>query len=142
VRRYDKGQYNRRVELTNEVIFRKVTNGIRESKLYLMPDLTIDDVAEHLGTNRTYISRAFKAHGEGFSSFLMKTRVEKLQGYIQNAEEEGRVLEDGEDLAMVSGFLNKRAMQRAVRKIEGKTFGQVWKECSESGNNSLPLSRL
>jgi len=139
VRKPDKELYARRVELTNEVIFKKVTRGISDDKLYLMPDLTINDVADHLGTNRTYISRAFKAHGEGFSSYLMKVRVERLQGYIQSADEEGRVLEDGEDLAMVSGFLNKRAMMRAVKKIDGKTFGQVKRECLES-DNSLPLS--
>jgi len=114
------------------VVFRKVDKLVREKKLYREPELTMNDIADMIGTNRTYISRAMQRYGDGFVNYMTKLRVEKLHAYIIEADEEGRLLEDGEDLAMKSGFVNKRAMQRAVWKIEGKSMYEFKKARSES----------
>jgi len=105
---------------------------VKEKKLYRDPDITIDEIAEILGTNRTYVSRAMKSQAGGFTNYITRLRVEGLHTYISEADEEGRLLEDGEDLAMITGFVNKRAMQRAVKKIDGVSLFEFNKGRLES----------
>ncbi|MBQ0006178.1 MAG: helix-turn-helix transcriptional regulator [Alistipes sp.] len=121
-------QYADRIELTNEMIYRKMDRLVRERELYRNHNLTMDDVADMLGTNRTYLSRAVNCYAGGFVKYMMNLRVEGLHRYISEADEGGRLLEDGEDLAMKTGFVNKRAMVRAVKKIDGVTFYTVRKK--------------
>lgn len=125
-------QYIGRVELTNELIFRKVDRLVREKKLYRQPDLTMEDVAQMLGTNRTYVSRAMQCYAGGFMKYMRNLKVEYLHAYIIEVNEEGRLLEDGEDLAMKAGFVNKRAMQRAVKLTDGESLYEFNKRCRES----------
>jgi len=133
-------QYADRIVLTDEVIFRKVDKTVREKKLYLEPGMTMDDIADILGTNRTYVSRALKSHAGGFVNYMRNLRVERLHEYINEADEEGRMLEDGEDLAMHTGFVNKRAMVRALKKVDGKSLYEIKNAHAES-KKSLPLSK-
>ena len=124
--------YSERIELTNEMIYRKMDRLIREKELYRNHHLTMDDVADMLGTNRTYLSRAVRCHAGGFVNYMLNLRVEGLHRYISEADEEGRLLEDGEDLAMKIGFTNKRAMQRAVKKVDGVNLYALKKKRIES----------
>jgi len=98
----------------------------------MQPDLKIGDIADMLGTNRTYVSRALQSYAGGFVKYMRTLKVEYLHSYITKADEEGRLLEDGEDLAMKVGFVNKRAMQRAVKIIDGVSFYEFNKGRRES----------
>ncbi len=47
----------------------------RKQENFTNPDLSIEDVARAIGTNRTYISRWCSAHGTNFASFITDLRI-------------------------------------------------------------------
>lgn len=46
------------------------------------PDLSIVDVAQAIGSNRTYVSRWFKEQGKTFSSYITDIRIEYAQSLL------------------------------------------------------------
>jgi AraC-like DNA-binding protein len=58
----------------------KVENNLEpvciEKKLYLLPDLTIDDLARELDTTRLYIINFLQSHESNFLQFINRLRVE------------------------------------------------------------------
>ncbi|MBX9745724.1 MAG: helix-turn-helix domain-containing protein, partial [Hyphomonadaceae bacterium] len=89
---------------------------IDEQNLWREPDADLDSIARALATNRTSLSRALNAAGEGLAELLARLR----------AEEAGRrLLEDPEadilSVALESGFGSKAAFNRAFKTRFGVT---------------------
>lgn len=62
----------------NEDPFRERLAVIEEEKLYRDPNLTIFSLSRHIGTNRTYLTRAFReCYGETFSEHINRLRIEE-----------------------------------------------------------------
>ncbi|WP_026802633.1 helix-turn-helix domain-containing protein [Arenimonas oryziterrae] len=79
------------------------------------PELSLADLARHLGTNSNYLSRALnEGLGQSFSDFINRLRVEEAQR---------RLLGPGEVLAIALdvGFGSKASFNRAFRACTGQT---------------------
>jgi AraC-like DNA-binding protein len=63
----------------------------RASRWHLDPTLTLAGLARHLGTNTTYLSRAFnEGLGLSFSAFINKLRAEEIATQLRNGDLHGR----------------------------------------------------
>ena len=88
-----------------------------EHRDYLTPDLKLADLAAHLGTNATALSRLINAHyGTNFSDFLNGLRCEAFLNRIRAGDHERHTLLS---LALDSGFNSKSTFNRAFRKLYG-----------------------
>ena len=54
---------------------------MQEKKLFLRKDLTRDEMAREVMTNRTYISRALQGRGLNFAQFVNSFRAQCQTGY-------------------------------------------------------------
>lgn len=92
-----------------------------EEKIYLKPQLTMTEVAEQLGTNKTYISRLVNnTYKLGFPELINTLRIEYAEEYIikhKNAKQS--------QIAKASGFLSASSFNNTFKKVMGVT-PKVW----------------
>ena len=102
-------------------LFLRVDEQVRRERLYLIPEMSLVEMARRVGTNRTYLSRAMSVSGEKFRDYLFRLRMEELD----------RVLEDENrrdiDLYSVAGFRDERTLNRRLLLERGITYGQLIK---------------
>lgn len=87
-----------------------------QERMYLQPGLSIDSVADHLGSNRSYLARVMKAEfGMTFSEYVAKKRIEYAKELMLSTS---RLLED---IARESGFNDGTTFGRAFKRLVGET---------------------
>jgi len=90
---------------------------IVEEKLFLIPGLSLDEVAEKLHTNRTYISKLVNtSYGMGFPEFLNQLRIDYAEEYLLSHPELSQA-----DVAKACGFLSASSFNVAFKRITGMT---------------------
>lgn len=86
-------------------------------KRFLAPQLTIDDLAAEMGTNKLYMSRYInRKHGDNFSTWITKLRLEEAKSYMR---ENPNVKQ--EEVAFHSGFSSSSYFSRVFSRFESKT---------------------
>ena len=86
-------------------------------QLFLKPSLSLQDIAERLHTNKTYISKLVNnTYNLSFPEFLNTLRVDYAQQYIRNHPNAKQ-----EEIARASGFLSASTFNKIFRKITGLT---------------------
>ena len=86
-------------------------------KRFLAPQLTIDDLAAEMGTNKLYMSRYInRKHGDNFSTWITKLRLEEAKSYMR---ENPNVKQ--EEVAIHSGFSSSSYFSRVFSRFESKT---------------------
>ena len=86
-------------------------------QLFLKPSLSLQDIAERLHTNKTYISKLVNnTYNMSFPEFLNTLRVDYAQQYIRNHPNAKQ-----EEIARASGFLSASTFNNIFRKITGMT---------------------
>ena len=86
-------------------------------KRFLAPQLTIDDLAAEMGTNKLYMSRYInRKHGDNFSTWITKLRLEEAKSYMR---ENPNVKQ--EEVAIYSGFSSSSYFSRVFSRFESKT---------------------
>lgn len=86
-------------------------------KRFLAPQLTIDDLAAEMGTNKLYMSRYInRKHGTNFSTWITKLRLEEAKSYMR---ENPNVKQ--EEVAIYSGFSSSSYFSRVFSRFESKT---------------------
>ncbi|MFZ4582332.1 MAG: helix-turn-helix domain-containing protein [Paludibacter sp.] len=95
---------------TQKKLFERIMVLFNEDKIYLNSQLTILDVANTLGTNRTYISYVINQHfNQNFAFFVNNLRIEQLKReYILHPEYSNEIL------AEICGFGSLSSMKRVV----------------------------
>jgi AraC-like DNA-binding protein len=90
---------------------------IREAGWWRQPGLTLTEVAQRLGTNETYVSRAFNVGlGQNFNAAINGLRVEAVQsGMLADPATELLAL------ALACGFSSKASFNRVFREQTGVT---------------------
>jgi AraC-like DNA-binding protein len=103
----------------------------RAGRWHLDPTLTLAGLARHLGTNTTYLSRAFnEGLGLSFSAFINKLRAEEVATELRNGDRRDLL-----DLALSAGFSSKASFNRAFRAAFGVTASEYRRvEGSKSTN--------
>jgi AraC-like DNA-binding protein len=112
-------------------LLKKLQVLFKEEKIYLNSQLTIFDVVQALGTNRTYISSVINQHyNQNFSYFVNNFRLQQLK-------EEYKLHSDysNEMLAQQCGFGSLSSMKRVVSIHTGMSIAE-WKKKTKSGTLS------
>ena len=91
---------------------------MQEKKLFLRKDLTRDEMAREVMTNRTYITRALKGRGLNFSQFVNSFRTQyAIELMLDGAHRDTPPA----DIAELSGFSHLATMNRYIKKSAGST---------------------
>ncbi len=94
---------------------KRIEKEMDDSKPYLNPELTIDDLAQLCNTNKTYISRAINNKtNDNFNSYINSYRVNEGINIMQNDNQLPLI-----DVAYKSGFNSKSSFYRAFMKLTG-----------------------
>lgn len=90
-----------------------------EEKMFLNPRLSIDDVAERLGTNSKYISQVLNEyHQRNFYAYINAFRIEEAQRLLLSpAHRKYSILA----IAEMSGFSSKSSFNEAFKAITNQT---------------------
>ncbi len=95
-----------------------VMNG---DKLFIKKDLTLESMAQYLGTNRTYLSKAVNAFSGGnFSSYVDRYRIREAVGII---EAKGNAV-DLREVGDMVGYSSVPAFYKAFSKETGLPPGR------------------
>lgn len=101
----------------------KITNLFVNEHIHLNIKLTIQDVAQTVGTNRTYVSSIINQHyGVNFCTFVNNFRIEELERNIKKHPKMTNQM-----LAESCGFGSVDSLKRAVNAKTGLSVIQ-WKE--------------
>ena len=85
------------------------------------PDLSVDTLARHLGTNTNYLSRAFnEGLGLSFNAVVNQLRVEAVEQALRRGEGQGDLLA----LGLAAGFNSKTSFNRVFKAGTGLTPSQ------------------
>lgn len=101
-----------------DAIYKKMVQLMEENRLFLRKQLTRDEMARELMTNRTYVTRALRGRGLNFSQFVNSFRLQYAIGLMLT--EENRNLSPA-DIAELSGFSHVATMNRYLKKSAGST---------------------
>ena len=101
-------------------------------KVYLDSKLTIQDIAQMVGTNRTYISSILNKHfNQNFCSIVNNFRIQELETLIQSHPEY-----TNQQLAELCGFGSVDSLKRAVSSKTTYIF-QDWKKMLTNNNENM-----
>ena len=96
----------------------KIQNAMENEKLYLNPELTMSDLADHLNTHNSLISNVINAgFQKNFNDFVNGFRVEIFKEKIINPKLRHLTLLA---IAFDCGFNSKSTFNRAVKKATDK----------------------
>ena len=114
-------------EITNTVqkgIMEKMVMLFQEQKIYMDNTLNIQDVAQAVGTNRTYISTLInQQYNQNFCTFVNNYRVAELEKVLKQ-----HPLYTNQQLAESCGFGSVDSMKRAIFSKSGEKSFQKWKD--------------
>lgn len=107
---------------TQKKILDKMLAQFDEKKIYLNSQLTIMDVAQLVGTNRSYISGLInRQYNQNFCSFVNNYRLEELKEIIHNSPDSTNDI-----LAENCGFGSVISLKRAIQATAGISITE-WK---------------
>ena len=108
------------MEETDE-LFNKITTALREEKLFMNPNLTIQDLASAVGSNRTYVSACINRRTNfSFSQLVAQYRVENAKAILVDP----KYSSDHEalsDAMALSGFSSDQTFHRVFKDLTGVT---------------------
>ena len=112
-----------RIATTEETdeLMHKIGTALREQQLFTNPSLTIQDLANAVGSNRTYVSNCINRRtGLSFSQYVARYRVEHAQTILCSNEYNT----DHEAVAnamALSGFASDQTFYRIFKDLTGLT---------------------
>jgi AraC-like DNA-binding protein len=104
-----------------DALMHKIATVLREEQLFSDSNLTIQDLANAVGSNRTYVSNCINRRtGLSFSQYIARYRVE----YAQTVLVDPQYADDHEALThaiSLSGFSSNQTFYRLFKEITGLT---------------------
>ncbi len=92
-----------------------------DEHLFLHPRLTLEDVAERLNSNKTYVSKLVNnTYNLGFPELINTLRIDYAEQYILSHREAKQ-----EEIAQSCGFLSASSFNTTFKKVTGMT-PKVW----------------
>lgn len=103
-------------EKHNDLI-NKLEELILNEKIYLIPEITINEVADKLKTNRTYLSKAINSIFKvSFNNYINELRIKEAVKILSHSEYKNLSIEG---IAQKSGFNNRVSFTQAFQKYTG-----------------------
>jgi AraC-like DNA-binding protein len=91
---------------------------VKHRELWRDPDLTLANLARALGTNTSYLSKAFNEGIEqNFNECINRLRVQAVEAVLQRGGETRDLL----SIALEAGFRSKTSFNRAFKAYTGHT---------------------
>lgn len=98
---------------------------MENERLYLNPTITLNDLAAHIGTNRTYMSDYFSTElGTTFYDYINRQRIERSVLPLMQADPSLSF----EQIAAQSGFNSISTFRRAFLKLTGQLPSEYIKQ--------------
>ena len=120
-----KKESDRSVQNTDMELFQRVETMMREQKVYRMKSLTRDSLADMLGTNRTYLSRAINSvSGKSFSDYVNTWRIIEATQIMADDTKDIPLKQLADDL----GYNSTAVFYRCFQKETGVTAGKYMRE--------------
>lgn len=97
----------------------KIMRGIKEDKLYLQPNINVEQFSEKVGLPYRDVSFAInRAFGTNFFEFINSYRVEEAKRYLSDKDHlDMSVME----ILLESGFNSKSSFQRFFKRLTGES---------------------
>ena len=89
---------------THQEILAAILTVVVEQRAYLEPHLTIQDVADRCGYNRSYVAGIFKGEFNGFFNYINTLRLEHAENYLK-AHPDATI----QEAVYESGFASRQA---------------------------------
>ena len=103
--------------VAEEALMERICRYMEEQEPYLNSELKVQDVADALNTNRTYVSNCIRnIRGCSFSQFVNAYRVEYAQQLLR-LHPEKKISE----VKMASGFSTESSFFRTFKTVTGMT---------------------
>ena len=95
--------------------------------LYLQHDLTLQQLSEVIGTNRTYLGLFFSQKGTTYNAYINGLRIARFEHLYRKALTSKRAF-TAQQLAHDSGFKSYSTFATAFKQIKGQTVSTWMKE--------------
>jgi AraC-like DNA-binding protein len=103
-----------------EQIDRLLNEHCVKTRLYLQHDLTLQQLAQTVGTNRYYLSQYFSRQGITYNTYINNLRINYFVSRCQEAAKAGQPIV-AQQLAEESGFSTYRTFSRAFMLRTGQS---------------------
>lgn len=111
--------FENKQELTISNCWKNLEKLMNEEKVFLEPDLNLIDLAQRLGTNRTYLSLAVRQFsGKSFSDYVNQARIMYAQELLLKGE-------SPKNVEYSCGYISSSTFYRQFQKITG-TSPSIW----------------
>lgn len=106
-------------------LFQKIERLMKDEKFYRHKDISLDKLAENLGTNRTYISKAINRYsGMSFSGYVNMYRINEATAIISSSERDILLKQLADEL----GYNSVTVFSKAFQKETGLSPSKYRKE--------------
>lgn len=106
-------------EEKSDSLLRELDKKMRDEKLYLQKDMSIQKAAEIIGTNRTYLSRAINNNaGINFSTYINNFRIKEAIELVKSGTQDKFKIEG---IAEQCGFNSRSSFIKAFESYTGVT---------------------
>lgn len=101
----------------NNPLLESFQKEVIKKKMFLKPGLSLQEVADVLGTNKTYVSKLVNnAYSMGFPELLNILRIDYAEQYLQSHQDAKQT-----EMAQACGFISASAFNSIFKKITGQT---------------------
>lgn len=115
----------------DDSLLTRFQNLMVNEQLFLQPSLSLQDVAERLHTNKTYISKLVNnTYNLGFPELLNTLRIDYAEQYLLNHRDAKQ-----SEVAKACGFHSASSFNNMFKKITGVT-PKVWLASNDRQNNA------
>lgn len=105
----------------SRVLFQRLEELVRNKKIYSQKDLSLDKIAEMLGSNRTYVSKAINdVAGTSYYNYIDAFRIREATRIISESDDDVPFKQLSDDL----GYNSISVFYKAFRNATGCTPGQ------------------
>lgn len=109
------------LEISGNILINKIIRLFEEQRIYLNENLTIVDLANITGTNRTYISHIINQHyHQNFCTFVNNFRVEEVKRIILKDPSATNHI-----LAERCGFSSADSLKRVIKNMTGMSVTEL-----------------
>lgn len=112
------------INIDIDQIERLLDERCKATQLYLTPDITLQQLAQTVGTNRSYLSQYFSCRGITYNIYINSLRVNHFISRYQELTAAGQPVV-AQQLAQESGFRSYSTFARAFTLHTGQTV-KVW----------------